>query len=61
MRAIITGAAGQDGLILGQLLSEKDNKVTGIVTSESQRNLVLAYNPKLDVKVMDSLDISDIE
>ena len=61
MRAIITGAAGQDGLILGQLLSENENEVTGIVTSESQRNLVLAYNPNLEVNVMDSLDISDIE
>ena len=40
MRAIITGAAGQDGLILGQLLSENDNKVTGIVISESQKDFI---------------------
>jgi GDPmannose 4,6-dehydratase len=59
MRAIITGAAGQDGLILGQLLSE--NEVTGIVTSETQRKLVNAYNPNLAVKIMDSLDVAEIE
>jgi GDPmannose 4,6-dehydratase len=61
MRAIITGAAGQDGLILGQLLSENENNVTGIVISESQRSLVHAYNSNSQVKVMDSLSISEIE
>jgi len=61
MRAVITGAAGQDGLILGQLLSENENKVIGIVISESQKNLVHAYNPNSQVRVMDSLSTSEIE
>lgn len=61
MRVIITGAAGQDGLILGQLTSKAENEVTGIVISESQKNFVQTYNPKLQVKVMDSSNVSDIE
>jgi GDPmannose 4,6-dehydratase len=60
-RVIVTGAAGQDGLILGHILNQHENEVLGIVVSESQKNFVKSYNPKLQLLVSDSSDVSKIE
>jgi GDPmannose 4,6-dehydratase len=60
-RVIITGAAGQDGLLLGRMLAKSQNIVLGIVISESQRELARTYNPDQEVITCNSLDSSEIE
>jgi GDPmannose 4,6-dehydratase len=51
---IITGAAGQDGLILGLKLANAGDQVLGIVRSEEQKLFLENYNPKIQVETLDS-------
>jgi GDPmannose 4,6-dehydratase len=53
-RIIITGAAGQDGLILGLKLAKAGHQVIGIVRSEEQRTFLGLYNPSIQVEMLDS-------
>jgi GDPmannose 4,6-dehydratase len=53
-RIVITGAAGQDGLILGLKLAEAGHQVIGIVRSEEQRTFLGLYNPSIQVEMLDS-------
>ena len=53
-RIIITGAAGQDGLILGLKLANAGDQVLGIVRSEDQKLFLESYNPKIQVETLDS-------
>jgi GDPmannose 4,6-dehydratase len=60
-RVVITGAAGQDGLLLGRMLSDRKNEVLAVVISQAQKVLAERYNSALKVIVLDSLDVSEIE
>jgi GDPmannose 4,6-dehydratase len=53
-RIVITGAAGQDGLILGLKLAAAGHQVLGIVRSVDQKTFLESYNPKIKVEILDS-------
>lgn len=53
-KIVITGAAGQDGLILGLKLAKAGQRVIGIVRSSEQKSLLEGYNPNLQVETLDS-------
>lgn len=53
-RIVITGAAGQDGLILGLKLVAAGHQVIGIVRSAHQQTFLESYNPKVKVETLDS-------
>lgn len=53
-RIVITGAAGQDGLILGLKLVAAGHVVIGIVRSADQKSFLEIYNPKIKVEILDS-------
>lgn len=54
MRVIITGAAGQDGLILGLKLVRAGHQVFGTVRNDDQKSLLEEYNPQVISSVLDS-------
>jgi len=56
-KVLITGAAGQDGLILGLKLVELGHKVHGIVRTDDQSNFVKRYNPSITVGTLESHDL----
>jgi GDPmannose 4,6-dehydratase len=60
-KVIITGAAGQDGLILGHKLLQANLEVFGVVRSEEQSNFLAKYNPEINPIVINSSDLSVIE
>lgn len=53
-KIVITGAAGQDGLILGHKLIAAGHMVTGIVRSVDQQTFLKSYNPGVSAEVLDS-------
>ena len=53
-RIVITGAAGQDGLILGLKLIAAGHQVIGIVRSADQQTFLESYNPEIKVEILDS-------
>ena len=55
-RIVITGAAGQDGLILGNKLAIEGHTVIGIVKDASQINIVNRYNSLINAQTLDSHD-----
>lgn len=57
-KIVITGAAGQDGLILGQKLVAAGHQVIGIVRNDKQRKFLESYTPKLQAQVLDSSKLS---
>lgn len=57
---IITGAAGQDGLILGHKLIKAGHSVHAIVRDTEQLELVRVHNPEVSVEVIDSSDLEQI-
>jgi len=54
VRVIITGAAGQDGLILGLKLVRAGHQVFGTVRNDDQKSLLEEYNPQVISSVLDS-------
>ena len=58
---VITGAAGQDGMILGLKLSEAGHTVHGIVRNQVQADLLTSYNSKVKAKILDGSDLSAIK
>jgi len=58
---VITGAAGQDGLILGLKLINSGHTVHGIVRSQEQVNLVSEYNPSMNVSTLDFTNLNEIK
>jgi GDPmannose 4,6-dehydratase len=61
MRVLITGAAGQDGLILGFKLVKQGHKVYGLVKDKNQANLLKHYNPEITVEMMDSSNLNAVK
>lgn len=59
-RIVITGAAGQDGLILGLKLVAAGHQVIGIVRSADQQNLLESYNPEVRVEILDSSTLASV-
>ena len=59
-RIVITGAAGQDGLILGLKLVAAGHQVVGIVRSVDQQIFLKSYNPKVKVEILDSSTLASI-
>jgi GDPmannose 4,6-dehydratase len=59
-RIVITGAAGQDGLILGLKLAKAGHQVIGIVRSEEQRTFLGLYNPSIQVEMLDSSTLKSV-
>ena len=51
---VITGAAGQDGLILGLKLAAAGQQVFGIVRNQDQKEFLKEYNPNIRVETLDS-------
>jgi GDPmannose 4,6-dehydratase len=59
-RIVITGAAGQDGLILGLKLDRAGHQVIGVVRSEEQKTFLGLYNPSIQVEMLDSSTIKSV-
>jgi len=53
-RIVITGAAGQDGLILGLKLANAGHQVIGVVRNEEQKKFLELYNPGIQIQILDS-------
>ena len=59
-RIVITGAAGQDGLILGLKLVNAGHQVIGIVRNEEQKTFLGFYNPVIQVEMLDSSTLKSV-
>ena len=59
-RIVITGAAGQDGLILGIKLVAAGHQVICIVRSADQKTYLENYNPKVKVEILDSSALASV-
>jgi len=59
-RIVITGAAGQDGLILGLKLVAAGQQVIGIVRGADQKSFLESYNPKVKVETLDSSTLTSV-
>ena len=59
-KIIITGAAGQDGLILGHKLITAGHEVIGIVRNANQRTFLNEYNSKVDAQLLDSSNLASV-
>ena len=59
-RIVITGAAGQDGLILGLKLVSKGHQVVGIVRSADQQTFLESYNPAIKAEILDSSTLASV-
>jgi GDPmannose 4,6-dehydratase len=57
---VITGAAGQDGLILGLKLVEAGHHVVGIVRNAEQKFFLESYNPSIHVETLDSSTLKSV-
>lgn len=56
MRALITGAAGQDGMILATMLSRESAEIVGLVKPGSNTTLLRRYCPRIEVVECDLAD-----
>jgi GDPmannose 4,6-dehydratase len=59
-RIVITGAAGQDGLILGLKLAAAGHQVIGIVRIAKQKSFLESYNPKIKAEILDSSTLTSV-
>ncbi len=59
-RIVITGAAGQDGLILGLKLVNAGHQVIGIVRNKEQKTFLGLYNPGIQVEILDSSTLKSV-
>ncbi len=59
-RIVITGAAGQDGLILGLKLAKSGHQVIGIVRNPEQKSLLESYNPRIKAETLDSSTLRSV-
>ena len=59
-RILITGAAGQDGLILGLKLVAAGHQVVGIIRSAEQQSFLESYNPKAKAEILDSSTLASV-
>ena len=59
-KIVVTGAAGQDGLILGLKLIAKGHQVVGIVRSVDQQNFLESYNPAVKAEILDSSTLTSV-
>jgi len=59
-RIVITGAAGQDGLILGLKLSKAGHQVIGIIKDPEQKSILEGYNPNIQVEMLDSSTLKSV-
>jgi GDPmannose 4,6-dehydratase len=59
-RIVVTGAAGQDGLILGLKLANAGHQVIGIVRNEEQKTFLGLYNPSIQVEMLDSSTLKSV-
>ena len=59
-RIVITGAAGQDGLILGVKLVKLGHQVIGIVKNQEQKLFLENYNPGISVEILDSSNLKSV-
>ena len=59
-KIVITGAAGQDGLILGLKLVAAGHQVMGIVRSADQQTFLESYNPKIKAEILDSSSLTSV-
>lgn len=57
---VITGAAGQDGLILGTKLIKIGHQVIGIVRNLEQKQFLENYNPAMQVEILDSSKLRSV-
>jgi GDPmannose 4,6-dehydratase len=55
-RIVITGAAGQDGLILGNKLANNGHSVIGLVKDVRQKATLEKYNSLISAQILDSQD-----
>ncbi len=60
IRALITGAAGQDGVILSTLLARTGTEVTGLVKPGTDYSLLSRYSPTTTVVECDLADLSGL-
>jgi GDPmannose 4,6-dehydratase len=60
MRALITGVAGQDGVILSTLLAKQGVSVTGLVKPDSDFSLLTQYAPSVTVVECDLVDLDGL-
>jgi len=56
VRALITGAAGQDGTILSTMLSRQDARITGLIKPGTDYQRLARYVPSIDVIEVDLSD-----
>jgi len=59
-RIAITGAAGQDGLILGLKLAKAGHQVIGIVRNNEQKFFLEGFNPRIQAETLDSSSMRPI-
>ena len=59
-RIVITGAAGQDGLILGLKLVKAGHQVIGIVRNAEQKRFLEGYNPSIQAETLDSSTLKSV-
>lgn len=59
-KIVVTGAAGQDGLILGLKLIAKGHQVVGIVRNVDQQNFLESYNPAIKAEILDSSSLTSV-
>jgi GDPmannose 4,6-dehydratase len=59
-KIVITGAAGQDGLILGLKLAKTGQQVIGVVRNTTQKSFLEAYNPGIQVEILDSSMLNSV-
>jgi GDPmannose 4,6-dehydratase len=60
VRAIITGASGQDGLILGLKLVRAGHEVFGTVRNDNQKLILEKYNSQVISAVIDSSNLNSV-
>jgi GDPmannose 4,6-dehydratase len=59
-RIVITGAAGQDGLILGLKLAKAGHQIVGIVRNADQKKFLEGYNPQIQAETLDSSTLKPV-
>lgn len=60
MHALITGAAGQDGILLSQMLLADGYRVTGLIKPGTSGAVLHAYSPQVDVLDCDLGDAAQL-
>ncbi|MDO8307644.1 MAG: GDP-mannose 4,6-dehydratase [Actinomycetota bacterium] len=60
MRALVTGAAGQDGTILSTLLAREGADVVAVVKPGSDTDLLLRYAPGIEIAECDLADAAGL-